>query len=189
MFGYTKLKGQIEEDIKGLGFDHNVILRPGIAAGYREESRPAEAVIRKIAGAPGAISSHYLKDRWAQDADVIAKAAVKAELKALDGEAPSRVWVIKGRDIIREAQCEWIRRKQLTVAQPLGRMKSMCIAGDRSSLQDTRITSRLQQETAPKISLYLGSNVPFDAPPFAQHFVEQHSHPVFVVLSLRQSNA
>lgn len=106
MFGFPKMKGQIEEDIKGLGFEHTVILRPGLIAGHREESRPTEAAIRKIAGVLGAVSSHYLKDGWAQDAKVIAEAAVKAGLKALDGKAPSIVWVINGRDIIREAQSE-----------------------------------------------------------------------------------
>ncbi len=104
MMGYSKMKGQIEEDIKALSFDHIVILRPGLIAGYREESRPAEAVIRKIAGGLGMINSRLFKDGWAQDADVIAKAAVSAGLKALSGEAPDKVWVLSGRDIIREAQ-------------------------------------------------------------------------------------
>jgi uncharacterized protein YbjT (DUF2867 family) len=106
MFGYTKMKGQIEEDIKGLEFEHTVILQPGLITGNREESRPAEAVIRKIAGGLGMISSHFLKDGWAQDADVIAKAAVSAGLKALNGEVPNKVLMINGRDIIRQAQNE-----------------------------------------------------------------------------------
>lgn len=58
------------------------------------------------AGALRAISSRYLKDRWAWDAGVIAKAAVRAVLKASGGEAPSKVWMINGRDTIREAQSE-----------------------------------------------------------------------------------
>lgn len=106
MFGYAKMKGQIEEDIKALGFEHTVILRPGLIAGYRDESRPAEAALRKVAGGLGMINSHFLKDGWAQDSDVIAKAAVSAGLKALNGEAPSKVWVLSGRDIIRQAQTE-----------------------------------------------------------------------------------
>ena len=105
MFAYTKMKGQLEEDIKALGFDHTVILRPGMISGYREESRPMmEGALRNLAGGLGMISSHYLKDGWAQDADVIAKAAVSAGLKALNGEAPSKVWVITLREIIRQAQ-------------------------------------------------------------------------------------
>jgi hypothetical protein len=108
MFAFSKMKGQIEEDIKALGFDHTIILRPGLLVGNREESRPAEAVLRKIAAGLGSINSHYLKDSWAQDADVIAKAAVGAALKALNGKAPGKVWVLNGRDIIREAQSEQV---------------------------------------------------------------------------------
>jgi uncharacterized protein YbjT (DUF2867 family) len=105
MFAYPKMKGQIEEDIEALGFDHTVFLRPGMIAGYREKNLSMlEGVLRNIAGGLGMISSHYLKDGWAQDADVIAKAAVNAGLKALNGEAPSKVWVITRRDIIRQAQ-------------------------------------------------------------------------------------
>lgn len=103
MFAYTKMKGQIEEDIRALDFEHTVILRPGLIAGQREESRPAEALFRKIAGLLGSISSPILKDGWAQEADVIAQAAVNAGLKALKGEAPGKVWEINGREIIRQA--------------------------------------------------------------------------------------
>lgn len=104
MFAYSKMKGQIEEDVKALGFEYTVILRPGLISGYREQSRPSEAVVRKIAGGLGMLNSHYLKDGWAQDADVISKAAVNAGLKALNGEGPSHVWELNGRDIIRQAQ-------------------------------------------------------------------------------------
>jgi uncharacterized protein YbjT (DUF2867 family) len=106
-FGYVKMKGEIEEDIKALGFDHTVIVQPGIISGQREESRPMEAVIRHVAGFAGMINSHYLKDWWAQDADMIAKAAVSAGLKALDGEAPSKVWLLKGPDIVRLGRTDW----------------------------------------------------------------------------------
>ena len=107
VLAYPKMKGQIEEDIKVLGFEHMVILQPGLIAGHREESRPLEFVVRKFADLVGAINSHYLKDVWAQEADVIAKAAVSAGLKALNGEAPSNVWVLKGADIIRLGRTEW----------------------------------------------------------------------------------
>lgn len=39
MFGYLKMKGEIERDILALGFDHTVILRPGPILGERPESR------------------------------------------------------------------------------------------------------------------------------------------------------
>ncbi|KKY14039.1 putative protein fmp52 [Phaeomoniella chlamydospora] len=104
--GYQKIKGDIEEHVKELGFDYTVILRPGLIAGDREESRPAEAVIRKIADFAGSIHSS-LKNFWAQDADVIAKAAVSAGLKALNGEAPDKIWIIAQSDIVHLGLTEW----------------------------------------------------------------------------------
>lgn len=105
---YSRMKGEIEEDIKTLGFERMVILRPGLIAGTREESRPLEAGIRYIAGWAGKLHSS-LKDGWAQEADVIGKAAVNAALKALAGKVPAgseKVWIIEGRNIISLAKDE-----------------------------------------------------------------------------------
>ena len=105
---YTRMKGEIEEDVKALGFDKTVILRPGLIAGQREESRPLEAAARFIAGAAGKLYSG-LKDGWAQEADVIGAAAVNAGLKALNDDVPAgseKVWVLGGSDIIRYGQKE-----------------------------------------------------------------------------------
>lgn len=99
---YSRMKGEVEEETKAMGFDRTVILRPGLIAGHREESRPLEAVMRSVAGALGKVHSS-LKDGWAQDADVIARAAVNAGLKALQGEVPAgseKVWVLNGSDIL-----------------------------------------------------------------------------------------
>ena len=105
---FTRMKGEIEEDVKALGFDKTVILRPGLIAGQREESRPLEAAARFIAGAAGKLYSG-LKDGWAQEADVIGAAAVNAGLKALNDDVPAgseKVWVLGGSDIIRYGQKE-----------------------------------------------------------------------------------
>lgn len=102
------MKGEIEEDIKVIGFERMVILRPGLIAGTREESRPLEAGIRFIAGWAGKLHSS-LKDGWAQEADIIGKAAVNAGLKALEGDVPAgneKVWTIEGRNIITLAKDE-----------------------------------------------------------------------------------
>lgn len=99
---YMRMKGEIEEDVKALGFERTVILRPGLITGTREESRPLEASIRFIAGWAGKLHSG-LKDGWAQDSDVIARAAVNAGLKALGGDVPAgseQVWNIDGSQII-----------------------------------------------------------------------------------------
>lgn len=62
--------------------------------------------IQQIAAFAGSISSK-LKDFWAQDADVIAKAAVSAGLQSLNGKTPSKVWLLGGADIVRLGVTEW----------------------------------------------------------------------------------
>jgi len=103
---YTKMKGELEDSVKSLNFDHTIILRPGLIVGTRGESRKAEFVIRKIAGLVG-MFSHILKDPWAQDADVIAKAAVTAGLKALENKDTPKVWVIGQSEIVKLGRTEW----------------------------------------------------------------------------------
>ncbi|KAH8704900.1 hypothetical protein BGW36DRAFT_366385 [Talaromyces proteolyticus] len=109
MVPYTKMKGECEEAAKKLDFDHTIIVRPGMIVGQREDSRPAEAVLRFVASSFGKLHTS-LKDPWAQDADVIAKACVNAGLKALAGEAPGgseKVWVLDQADVIRLGRTEW----------------------------------------------------------------------------------
>ncbi|KAF9890211.1 Protein fmp52, mitochondrial [Aspergillus nanangensis] len=99
---YTRMKGEIEEEVKQMGFERTVILRPGLIGGYREESRPMEAAARFIAGWAGKVHSS-LKDSWAQDADIIGQAAVNAGLRALEGDLPAgseKVWTLYGSDIM-----------------------------------------------------------------------------------------
>lgn len=103
---YSRMKGEIEEDVKALGFERTVILRPGLISGQREESRPLEAAARFVAGFAGKLHSG-LKDGWAQDADIIGKAAVNAGLKALEGDVPEgseKVWVLLGNEILQVAK-------------------------------------------------------------------------------------
>jgi uncharacterized protein YbjT (DUF2867 family) len=105
--GYLRMKGEIDEHIKEIGFEHTIILRPGLIFGDREESRPAEAVLRMVANGLGKINSHWLKDTWALEADVIAKAAVAAGLKAAKGEVKDKVWLIDQQEIIKLGKTEW----------------------------------------------------------------------------------
>lgn len=105
-FNYLKMKGEIEEHVKEIGFDHTIILRPGLISGNRPETRYAEGAIRLVAGFAGKISNS-LKDFWAQDADVIAKAAVNAALRVERGEVSEKVWVVDQHEIIRLGRSEW----------------------------------------------------------------------------------
>ncbi|KAH8791895.1 hypothetical protein BGZ57DRAFT_555885 [Hyaloscypha finlandica] len=105
MMGYPKMKGELEEAIKALDFEHTIILRPGLLVGERQESRPAEFVVRQIAGFAGALSNG-LKDFWAQDGEVVGRAAVSAGLEALEGKGP-KVWLVGQPDIVRLGRTEW----------------------------------------------------------------------------------
>ncbi|KXL46319.1 hypothetical protein M433DRAFT_67590 [Acidomyces richmondensis BFW] len=105
--GYLKMKGDLEEAVKALDFDHTVIVRPGLLVGQRNESRLAEGILRNIATVAGKISGNRLKDFWAQDADVIAKAAVKAGLDCVEGKSQEKVRLITQSDIIRLGRTEW----------------------------------------------------------------------------------
>lgn len=98
---FVRLKSEVEVAVKELDFEHTVNVKPGLIVGDRGESRPIEAMFRGTAKLLGAISVGILKDGWAQDADVIARAAVKAGLQA--GEAKDgdlKVWEVEQKEIL-----------------------------------------------------------------------------------------
>ena len=100
------MKGDLEDAVKKLGIPHTIILRPGLLVGERGETRLAEATLRKLAQGMGAVHSS-LKDFWAQDADVVAKAGLQAASKCAKGEHPEGVWVVAQADITRLGRTEW----------------------------------------------------------------------------------
>lgn len=53
MLPYLKMKGELESSVKELGFEHTVILRPGLILGDRKETRFAEAIARGFADLSG----------------------------------------------------------------------------------------------------------------------------------------
>lgn len=101
MFPYTKLKGDVEEAVKKLGFPHTVLVKPGLLIGDRKESRTTEAALQCIAKGMGAISKAGLRDWWAQDVDVIGKAAVVAGMQCLEGKREEGVWEVSQSEILR----------------------------------------------------------------------------------------
>ncbi|KAF2743618.1 NAD dependent epimerase/dehydratase family protein-like protein [Sporormia fimetaria CBS 119925] len=102
-FAYPKMKGELEDKVKALGFKHCVILRPGLIVGDRQESRPAEAVARFLAGALRKVSPGMVEG-FAQDADVIAKAAVRAGELCLQGKRDEGVWMLGQAEIVKLAK-------------------------------------------------------------------------------------
>ncbi|TLD33610.1 hypothetical protein PspLS_00626 [Pyricularia sp. CBS 133598] len=103
---YSQMKIGVEDTIKELDFDQAVIVRPGLIMGQREESRAAEGLLQGFFNGLGRVST-AAKDFMAQDADVIARAAVAAAVQAEQGKAPSKYWILEQADIIRLGRTEW----------------------------------------------------------------------------------
>lgn len=103
---YGKMKNGVEDTIKELDFDHGIIIKPGMILGNREETRAAEGLLQGLVHAVGKLSAGA-QNAIGQEADVIAKAAIRAAQLADQGKAPSKYWVIEGSDIVRMGQTEW----------------------------------------------------------------------------------
>ncbi|KAF1953098.1 NAD dependent epimerase/dehydratase family protein-like protein [Byssothecium circinans] len=98
-FPYPAMKGELEDKVKALGFKHCVILRPGLIMGQRQESRPLETVLRRFAGLAKKVSP-ALTNFWGQEAEIIARAAVKAGVVCLEGKREVGVWEVAQAEIV-----------------------------------------------------------------------------------------
>ncbi|KAH7323244.1 hypothetical protein B0I35DRAFT_427355 [Stachybotrys elegans] len=96
---YSQMKNGVEDAIKDQGFKQAIIVRPGMILGQREEARMAEGLVQSMVRGLGNLST-AAQDAWGQEAEVIARAAVKAVELARQGKAPSNFWVIEGPEII-----------------------------------------------------------------------------------------
>lgn len=103
---YSKMKNGVEESIRELGFEQAVILKPGFIMGDREVAHAGYPVVAAVFNSLGKIH-RGLRDGYAQDNDVIARAAVHALKLARDGKAPSNYWVLDQADIVRLGRDEW----------------------------------------------------------------------------------
>ncbi|KAG4428892.1 hypothetical protein IFR05_015621 [Cadophora sp. M221] len=88
-FAYPKMKAELEEAIKEVGFKKTVFIKPGMIVGTRENAKPLDGIVRGAAWFSGVISGGHLKDIWAQDAEYIGRAAIVAGLEAVAGEGPA----------------------------------------------------------------------------------------------------
>ncbi len=73
---YSRMKGELDRDIKALGFERLTIIKPSILAGHRNEKRAGEAVGLVIGKFIGIIP--YLNRYKAIPASTVAKAMIKA---------------------------------------------------------------------------------------------------------------
>lgn len=99
-FAYVKMKGELEDSIKALGFKHTVFVKPGFIAGERSNRKVgvAETGLRWLAQGMGAVAPG-LKNVWAQDGETIARAAVVAGVEC-EGRKEG-VWEIGQGEIVR----------------------------------------------------------------------------------------
>ncbi|KAK6853487.1 hypothetical protein PG995_010299 [Apiospora arundinis] len=97
---YCKMKNGVEDAIKELGFDHAVILKPGMILA-REKSKAwlAEKTVETM--------PQFARDRLGQDASVIGRAAVAAAQMVEEGKAPSKYWEVGMADILKMGREEW----------------------------------------------------------------------------------
>lgn len=96
-------------DIEALGFEKTMILWPGLIVGDRVEYNRHglhERPLMGIASFAGSWTGGMAKDFWAQDAQVIRRAAVIAGLRAVDGVGPG-VWIMNQGGIVRLGRTEW----------------------------------------------------------------------------------
>jgi len=98
------------ETVTNAAIDHVVILRPGLIVGERrkEDNRPTEKMLHYIADfIGGTLGMTWLKDMWAQDAEVIARAGINVAEKCLRGEIKEKVLILAHDDIIKYGRTVW----------------------------------------------------------------------------------
>lgn len=103
---YSKMKIGVEDKIRDLDFEHSVILRPGMILGTRETPRGGMGEAYFESAVRG-LNRVGLQDSLGQEAEVIARAAVRASQLVEEGKAPSKHWIIEQAEIIRLGRTEW----------------------------------------------------------------------------------
>lgn len=107
LFSYFKMKAELEDAVKNVGFQYTVIIKPGFFVGNRSESRPVDSVLRAVAKGLGSVSKHWLADWWAQDVDVVGRAVVAAAIECAESKRKPGVWEIGQAEIIKLGRTDW----------------------------------------------------------------------------------
>lgn len=100
---YSKMKVGVEDAIKNLGFDHAIVLRPGMIIGREKSKAP---FFETVVGHMNKLGQG-VQDMIAQDQTIIGRAAVAAARMAEEGKAPSKYWVLEQADIVKLGRDEW----------------------------------------------------------------------------------
>jgi len=100
---YSKMKVGVEDAMKELGFEHAIILRPGMIVGREKSKAP---FLEMLLGNLHKLSMG-IQDRIAQDQLIIGRAAVAAARMAEEGKAPSKYWILEQADVVKYGRVEW----------------------------------------------------------------------------------
>lgn len=106
-FAYLRMKAELEDAVKELGFPHTVIVKPGLLIGDRSDGRLAEAALKGFAKGLRMWSQKWLTDWWAQDADVVANAAIAAASQCAGSKRAEGVWEVGQAEVIRLGKTDW----------------------------------------------------------------------------------
>jgi uncharacterized protein YbjT (DUF2867 family) len=101
------MKGELEDAVKGLGFKHVVIARPGLLLGEREKGRLGEGQMQTFTKGMRSLLGHGITDKFAQDSSMVARAAVRAGLACARKEREEGVWMLEQADIVKLGAAEW----------------------------------------------------------------------------------
>ncbi|KAI0400030.1 NAD(P)-binding protein [Xylaria palmicola] len=104
---YFKMKAGVERAIQSLGFQQAIILRPGFLLGERNVAHTGGALMGSLFHGLKTYIGQGAQDKFAQDGQLVARAAVKAAMLAAEGKAPSKYWVLEQNDIVRLGRGEW----------------------------------------------------------------------------------
>ncbi len=104
---YSQMKQGVEDSVKALEFETAIILRPAFILGQRETAQPGGDLAVSAVRGLGRWLGLGVQDRLGQEAEVIARAAVKAAKLAEEGKAPEKYWVLEQSDIVRLGRTEW----------------------------------------------------------------------------------
>jgi nucleoside-diphosphate-sugar epimerase len=104
---YSQMKNGVEDAIKECDFEQAIILKPGLIMGPRkpEEEKFGGPLMNTLVNGLGRINQSW-KDGMGQDRKEIGRAAVEAAKVAAEGKAPSKYWVLDGKDIIKFGRIE-----------------------------------------------------------------------------------
>nr|POE75126.1 protein fmp52-2, mitochondrial [Quercus suber] len=90
---YAKMKRRVEKQIKDLGFENAIILRPGMILG---RENPRNKWLESVFHGMKRFGQGF-QDKWAQDQAIIGRAAVAAVRLVEEGKAPVKFWILDNR--------------------------------------------------------------------------------------------